>query len=72
MRDKYLLHLMRNKYPLHIINGKVRVVDSLSNLLYIYKYREIITFDMNKSFNHSKSRTPYPCTLKTLDVAKLR
>jgi hypothetical protein len=49
---------MRNKYPLHIINEMVRVVDSLSDFLYIYKYREIITFDMNKSYNHSKSRTP--------------
>jgi hypothetical protein len=51
-----LVVLMRNKYLLHIINEIVSMMSSLRELLYIYKYREIITSDTNDSYNHFRSK----------------
>jgi hypothetical protein len=38
-----LVILMRNKYLLRIINEIVSIMGLLKDLIYIYKYRKIIT-----------------------------
>jgi hypothetical protein len=50
--------LIRDKYQLHIINDMISVVGYLRDLIYIYKYREIITFDMNNSCHCSRGMIP--------------
>jgi hypothetical protein len=52
----FFVVLMRDKYLLHIINEIVSVVGLLKDLLYIYKYREIITSYIKDLYNCSTSR----------------
>jgi hypothetical protein len=49
-----LVTLMEDKYSLHIINEIISMVDPLRDLLYTYEFREIITLDMNYSYNYSR------------------
>jgi hypothetical protein len=42
--------LMKNKYLLYIINEMKNMIDLLRDFLYIYKRKDIITFDMNSSY----------------------
>jgi len=39
----FLVTLMRDKYLLHVINEIISMVGLLKDLVYNYKYREIIT-----------------------------
>ena len=48
--------LIKNKHFLHIINETVSVIDLSRDILYTYKYREIITSNMNDSYNYSTWR----------------
>jgi hypothetical protein len=51
-----LVVLMKNKHLLHIINEITSMMGSLRDLLYIYKYREIITSGRNDSYNRFRSK----------------
>jgi hypothetical protein len=42
--------LMKDKYLLYIINEMKNMIDLLRDFLYIYKHKDIITFDMNSSY----------------------
>ena len=46
-----LVALMKDKYPLHIINKMLSVANTLRDLLYIYRCRDVITSNINNSHN---------------------
>ena len=50
--------LMRDKYPLYIINEMINIIGLLRDFLYIYKCKEIITFNMNNTCNYSRGKIP--------------
>jgi hypothetical protein len=46
----FFMVLMKDKYLLYIINEMKNMIDLLRDFLYIYKRKDIITFDMNSSY----------------------
>lgn len=48
--------LTRNKYHLYIINKTKNIIDLLRDILYVYKYKEMIISNMNNSCTYFKDK----------------